>query len=69
VPLGNFRFICGFSPKMTRCCWYDTNLNTLLRYLRNIVRHFADDPETHIDRYQQEDSTVRLAPQEGFGQQ
>jgi O-antigen/teichoic acid export membrane protein len=69
VQLGQFRFICGFSAKMTRCCWYDTNLNTLLRYLRNIVRHFADDPETHIDRYQQEDSAVHLAPQEGLSRQ
>jgi O-antigen/teichoic acid export membrane protein len=65
--LGQFRFICGFSPKMTRCCWYDTNLNTLLRYLKNVVRHFADDPETHIGRYQQEDSTARLATPEGLG--
>ncbi len=69
TPLGQFRFLCGFSPKMTRCCWYDTNLNTLLRYFKNIVRHFADDPETHIDRYQQEDSAVRLAAQEGLSQQ
>jgi len=68
APLGKFRFICGFSPKMTRCCWYDTNFNTLLRYLKNIVRHFADDPETHIDRFQREDSNVRLA-QEGLSQQ
>lgn len=69
IQLGQFRFICGFSPKMTRCCWYDTNLNTILRYLRNIVRHFADDPETHIDRYQQEDSGVRLAAPEGLSRQ
>ncbi len=69
IPLAQFRFICGFSSKMTRCCWYDTNLNTLFRYLKNILRHFADDPETHIDRYQQEDSGVRLAPQEGLSQQ
>lgn len=59
--LGQFRFICGFSPKMTGCCWYDTNFNTLLRYFKNIVRHFPDDPETHIDRYQEEDSSLRLA--------
>jgi O-antigen/teichoic acid export membrane protein len=68
APLGQFRFICGFSPKMTRCCWYDTNFNTLFRYLKNIVRHFPDDPETHIDRYQQQDSNVRV-PKEGLSQQ
>lgn len=64
--LGQFRFICGFSPKMTRCCWYETNFNTILRYLKNVVRHFPDDPETHIDRYQQEDPTVPLATQDGI---
>jgi hypothetical protein len=55
--LARFRFICGFSPKMTRCCWYDTNLNTLLRYSRNLIRYLYYDPETDIDRYQQEDPT------------
>jgi O-antigen/teichoic acid export membrane protein len=59
-----FRFVCGFSPKMTRCCWYDTNLNTLLRYLRNVIRHVYYDPETDIDRYQQEDSTTELSAPE-----
>ncbi|HEX8811257.1 MAG TPA: oligosaccharide flippase family protein, partial [Terracidiphilus sp.] len=26
--LESFQFICGFSPAMTRCCWYRTNVNT-----------------------------------------
>jgi O-antigen/teichoic acid export membrane protein len=51
--LSRFRFICGFSPQMTRCCWYATNVNTLLRYFKNLVRHFTYDPESDIDRYQQ----------------
>jgi O-antigen/teichoic acid export membrane protein len=51
--LGNFRFICGFSPQMTRCCWYATNVNTLLRYFKNLVRYFTYDPESDIDRYQE----------------
>lgn len=51
--LGRFRFICGFSPEMTRCCWYSTNVNTLLRYLKNSVRYFSYDPESDIDRFQQ----------------
>ena len=50
--LNNFRFICGFSPQMTRCCWYATNVNTLLRYFKNLVRYFSYDPESDIDRYQ-----------------
>ncbi|MFZ0322264.1 MAG: lipopolysaccharide biosynthesis protein [Candidatus Sulfotelmatobacter sp.] len=51
--LGRFRFICGFSPQMTRCCWYYTNVNTLLRYLKNLVRYFSYDPESDIGRYQE----------------
>jgi O-antigen/teichoic acid export membrane protein len=55
APLARFHFICGFSPKMTRCCWYYTNINTLLRYFKNLVRYFSYDPEIDIDRFQQEE--------------
>jgi O-antigen/teichoic acid export membrane protein len=48
-----FRFICGFSPDMIRCCWYATNVNTLLRYFKNLVRYFSYDPESDIDRFQE----------------
>jgi hypothetical protein len=51
-----FQFICGFSPEMTRCCWYYTNVNTLLRYLRNLVRYFSYDPESDIDRFLETES-------------
>jgi O-antigen/teichoic acid export membrane protein len=51
--LDRFRFICGFSPLMIRCCWYHTNVNTLLRYLKNFVRYFSYDPETDIGRFQE----------------
>ena len=51
--LNRLRFICGFSPEMTRCCWYATNVNTLLRYFRNLVRHFSYDPESDIGRFQE----------------
>jgi O-antigen/teichoic acid export membrane protein len=51
--LTRLRFICGFSPEMTRCCWYATNVNTLLRYLKNLVRYFSYDPETDIGRFQE----------------
>ena len=51
--LDRLRFICGFSPKMTRCCWYATNVNTLLRYFKNLVRYFSYDPESDIDRFQE----------------
>jgi O-antigen/teichoic acid export membrane protein len=51
--LDNFQFICGLSPEMTRCCWYRTNVNTLWRYLTNLMRHFFYDPESDIGRYQE----------------
>ena len=38
---------------MIRCCWYHTNVNTLLRYLKNFVRYFSYDPETDIGRFQE----------------
>ena len=55
APLESFQFICGLSPAMTRCCWYRTNVNTLWRYLTNLLRHFFYDPETDIGRFQESD--------------
>jgi len=49
--LESFRFICGLSPEMTRCCWYRTNVNTLSRYLTNLLRHIFYDPESDIGRF------------------
>ena len=54
--LESFQFICGLSPAMTRCCWYRTNVNTLSRYLTNLLRHIFYDPETDIGRLQESDS-------------
>jgi len=54
--LDNFEFICGLSPEMTHCCWYRTNVNTLSRYLANLLRHIFYDPESDIGRYQEIDS-------------
>jgi O-antigen/teichoic acid export membrane protein len=47
------RFICGLSLDMTRCCWYSTNVNTLLRYFKNLIRYLSYDPETDIGRFQE----------------
>jgi len=49
--LETFQFICGLSSSMTRCCWYRTNVNSLSRYLTNILRHVFYDPESDIGRY------------------
>lgn len=56
--LDNFQFICGLSPDMTRCCWYRTNVNTLWRYLTNLLRHFFYDPESDIGRFQESNSKI-----------
>lgn len=52
----SFNFICGLSPRMTRCCWYRTNVNTVSRYLTNLLRHIFYDPETDIGRFAEIDS-------------
>jgi O-antigen/teichoic acid export membrane protein len=44
------RFLCGFSPKMTRCCWYRTNPFTLARYARNLLRQLTHHPEVELAR-------------------
>jgi hypothetical protein len=48
-----FRFICGYSPRMTECCWYETNMTTLWRYARNLVLNMSYDPQTDISRFLQ----------------
>lgn len=54
--LGELHFICGFSPEMIHCCWYATNVNTLLRYLKNLIRYVTYDAESDIGRFQESDS-------------
>lgn len=38
-----FRFLCGFSPRMMECCWYQTDLSTLWRYAKNSVTYIFED--------------------------
>jgi len=45
-----FRFYCGLSPHMTQCCWYQTDLATLSRYAKNIVRYMFQDSDYFIQR-------------------
>lgn len=44
------RFLCGFSPRMTECCWYTTNLGTLCRYGKNVLMHLVRDHEAELER-------------------
>jgi len=36
-----FRFLCGFSPHMAECCWYQTDVSTLWRYAKNTVAYYV----------------------------
>jgi O-antigen/teichoic acid export membrane protein len=47
---GRLRFLCGLSPRMTECCWYTTNLSTLYRYGRNVLKHIVHDHEAELER-------------------
>lgn len=38
-----FRFFCGLSPNMNRCCWHNTDLRSLTRYARHTVRYMFRD--------------------------
>lgn len=44
------RFLCGFSPRMSECCWYNSNLITLFRYGRNVLTHAIRNPEAELAR-------------------
>jgi O-antigen/teichoic acid export membrane protein len=50
IALRQFRLVCGFSPRMTECCWYQTNVATLWRYAKNLVRYMPYDPKKEISR-------------------
>jgi O-antigen/teichoic acid export membrane protein len=65
-----FRFFCGFSPRMTECCWYQTNLATLYRYARNRLKILIYDREADIahlltllhESRQQSEDVSQLSP-------
>lgn len=44
-----FRVVCGFSPRMTESCWYETNLSNLWRYACNRFRNIVDK-EADVNR-------------------
>ncbi len=44
------QFMCGLSPRMTECCWYNSNLTTLFRYARNVLTHTVRNPEAELAR-------------------
>lgn len=48
--LKKLRFLCGLSPQMAECCWYNSNLVTLFRYGRNVLSHAVRNPEAELAR-------------------
>lgn len=48
--LSRLRFMCGLSPRMTECCWYSTNITTLIRYGKNMLTNAARNPKAELAR-------------------
>lgn len=48
--LNKLRFISGLSPRMSECCWYNSNLVTLFRYGRNVITNAIHNPEAELAR-------------------
>jgi hypothetical protein len=42
IRLRRLRLICGFSPNMGKCCWYETNFFNLIHYAKNRIQHLWD---------------------------
>jgi hypothetical protein len=51
--LNKLRFICGLSPRMSECCWYNTNFATLLRYGRNKLAGAVRNPVAELAQIMQ----------------
>ncbi len=45
-----FRIFCGFSPRMSESCWYQTNLPNLWRYAQNRARNLFYDRDADVER-------------------
>jgi len=45
-----FRFYCGLSPKMTRCCWYRTDVRSLAHYAANVLRYMFHDVDYFVQK-------------------
>ena len=45
-----FRVFCGLSPRMSECCWYQTNVGNLWRYAKNRARNLFYDRDADVER-------------------
>jgi hypothetical protein len=57
-----FRVFCGFSPHMSRSCWYETNLSNLRRYGQNRLRNLFYDRDADVGRVLRDMSRTADAP-------
>ena len=46
--LHDLQFVCGLSPRMTECCWYETSVLSLARYGQNLIRHLGTPPKVRL---------------------
>ena len=49
-PLQVFRFYCGFSPRMSHCCWYQNSMANLLHYAGNVLRDLSQFRHSDLAR-------------------
>lgn len=49
-----FKIYCGFSPRMSESCWYQTNLPNLWRYAKNRARNFLYDRDADVELVEKE---------------
>lgn len=49
-PLHAFRFYCGFSPRMSHCCWYQNSMANLLHYAGNVLRDLSQFRHSDLAR-------------------
>jgi hypothetical protein len=59
--VNKLRFLCGLSPQMTECCWYNSNLITLFRYGRNVLTHAMRNPEAELAQLLEEPQSKAAA--------
>ena len=48
--LEGFRFYCGFSPRMSHCCWYQSSMANLLHYAGNVLRDLSQFRHSDLAR-------------------
>lgn len=48
--LQSFRFYCGFSPRMSHCCWYQSSMTNLLHYATNVLRDLSQFRHSDLAR-------------------